>query len=931
MTEGDAKFLGGDRAQSTVLSTKLLQYGVALLSVVLALATNLLLQSYLEPTPTSVFFAAVMVSAWYGGLGPGLLATLLSTLAVNYFYIEPFYSFNLNNAAYIVQLSIFVLAALLINSLNQAQRSAKRKAEASLQALREKEIRFSRLAQSGIIGTIVADLNGAIIDANDAFLQMLGYTREDLCSGRIRWQEMTPPEYLDVSERSQAELRLNGVCTPFEKEYIRKDGTHVSILLGSIMLDETTVMGFVLDITERKQVEKALRQSETTLNALIASSPIGIAFFDRNLHYIHANEALAATNGIPLKDHIGRTLVEVLPQWEPIITPILQRVMETNEPLLNQELVGVTHPSDLVRYALVNYFPVCLPDGEVLGVGVTSVDISDRRQMEESLRQSEERYRYLAELIPQLVWTANAEGLLLDVNQRWLDFTGLTLEQAQTAGWQEIVYPDDIPILNQHWNTAQHSGVHYQAEGRMRRADGVYRWHLHQAVPLKTEQGEILRWFGTATDIEDLKQLQQERDRLLQQEQVARAEAETANRIKDEFLAVLSHELRSPLNPILGWSRLLQTQKLDEQRTQQALATIERNAKLQTQLIEDLLDVSRILRGKLVLNIAPVSLISTIEAALETVKLAVEAKGIHIQKEFNLEVDQVMGDAARLQQVMWNLLSNAVKFTPNGGRVEVKLSLFTGHSSSVTHHSSLEEGNLSAATNDQERITNYAQITVTDTGKGISPDFLPYVFDYFRQEDGTTTRKFGGLGLGLAIVRHITELHGGTVRAESPGEGLGATFIVQLPLIPVLMDVDEPEETPTVISLSGLRVLAVDDDDDIRALIEFILQQAGAEVRVVASVTEALQQLETFSPELLISDIGMPDQDGYTLIRQVRTLTSEQGMIPAIALTAYAGEIDQQEAIAAGFQMHLAKPVEPEKLINAIVTLLNENKAGDRE
>lgn len=359
----------------------------------------------------------------------------------------------------------------------------------------------------------------------------------------------------------------------------------------------------------------------------------------------------------------------------------------------------------------------------------------------------------------------------------------------------------------------------------------------------------------------------------------------------------------TPLNPILGWSKLLQTQTLDEQKTRQALTTIERNAKLQAQLIEDLLDVSRILRGKLVLNVAPVHLVSMIEAALETVRLAVEAKGIQIQRIFAFEMGQVMGDAARLQQVIWNLLTNAVKFTPAGGTIEIRL----------------------------EQVNAHAQIQVKDTGKGINPDFLPYVFDYFRQEDGTTTRKFGGLGLGLAIVRHLTELHGGTVWVDSQGEGLGTTFTAQLPLMTATASVEEPEELPSAANLAGLKILAVDDDEDIRRLIEFVLQEAGAEVCSVPSAIEALQRIEEFSPELLISDVGMPDFDGYMLMRQVRELASELRTIPAIALTAYAGEIDQKQAIAAGFQMHLAKPIEPDQLINAIVTLLHERGEARKE
>lgn len=369
-----------------------------------------------------------------------------------------------------------------------------------------------------------------------------------------------------------------------------------------------------------------------------------------------------------------------------------------------------------------------------------------------------------------------------------------------------------------------------------------------------------------------------------------------ASRIKDEFLAVLSHELRSPLNPILGWAKLLLDKKLDETRTRQALMTIQRNAKLQSELIEDLLDVSRILQGKLSINISSVNLTTTIGAAIETVRLAAEAKSVTVEAHLDAEVAQVLGDSTRLQQVVWNLLSNAVKFTPEGGRVEVRLG----------------------------QIDRQAQITVRDTGKGIGSDFLPYVFDCFRQADSATTRKFGGLGLGLAIVRHLVELHGGTVRAESQGEGLGATFTVRLPLMPTLPQANRNDRLPQQsLDLNGIKILVVDDETDTRELVTFVLEQQGAKVTSASSAHEALRVLTQAKPDVLLSDIGMPDIDGYMLIQQVRMFASEQGgQIPAIALTAYAGDTNQQQVIAAGFQKHISKPIEPEALIQTIVSLI---------
>ncbi|MEA5599583.1 ATP-binding protein [Nostoc sp. UHCC 0252] len=385
-------------------------------------------------------------------------------------------------------------------------------------------------------------------------------------------------------------------------------------------------------------------------------------------------------------------------------------------------------------------------------------------------------------------------------------------------------------------------------------------------------------------------------------EQVARAAseaaqnaAEQANRLKDEFLAVLSHELRSPLNPILGWSKLLLTRKFDEAKTIYALETIERNAKLQSQLMEDLLDVSRILQRKLSLNISTVNLSTVIEVALDTVRLAAQAKSIELKTKLEPNLGQVLGDPSRLQQVVWNLLSNAVKFTEPGGQVEIRL----------------------------ERVGTQAQIQVSDTGKGINPEFLPHVFDYFRQADNTTTRTFGGLGLGLAIARQIVELHGGTIQAESEGDDKGATFTVLLPIKSVESQSSEDEGLTDIPNLQGVNVLVVDDEVDSRDLIVFILQQYGATVRAFASAPLALDAFTLEKPHILVSDIGMPEMDGYMLIRQIRSLPPEQGgEVRAIALTAYAGEINQSKILQAGFQKHLTKPIEPTKLATVIASLV---------
>ncbi|MEW6496871.1 MAG: ATP-binding protein, partial [Cyanobacteriota bacterium] len=400
-----------------------------------------------------------------------------------------------------------------------------------------------------------------------------------------------------------------------------------------------------------------------------------------------------------------------------------------------------------------------------------------------------------------------------------------------------------------------------------------------------------------------------ERTQLYEAERLARTAAEAANRTKDEFLATLSHELRTPLNAMLGWTKLLRTRKFDESTAARALETIDRNTKSLATLIEDVLDVSRIIRGKLHLHIRPIELSPVIEAAIDAVSSAADAKAIQIQLMLDPSAGIVSGDPDRLQQVVWNLLSNAIKFTPKGGRVEVELS----------------------------RIGTYIQIRVTDTGKGISPEFLPFVFDRFRQADSSITRSYGGLGLGLAIVRHLVEMHGGTVRAESPGEGQGATFIVQLPVRVLSTPAKVPRRNSSAVEseqsvdnssvLDNLRLLIVDDEADARELLSTLLNFHGADVQAAASAGEALEMLQTWKPDLLISDIGMPQEDGYTLIRKVRALASEaSSQLPAIALTAYAREEDRIHALEAGFQQHLSKPIDPSELVNAIAQLVGRAK-----
>ena len=438
-----------------------------------------------------------------------------------------------------------------------------------------------------------------------------------------------------------------------------------------------------------------------------------------------------------------------------------------------------------------------------------------------------------------------------------------------------------------------------------RRKDGTSIEISLTVSPIIDGDGRVVGASKIARDITDRKRSEAVRERLLAAEQALRAEAERSSRMKDEFLAILSHELRTPLTSMLGWTRVLRARKLDEIATASALEVLERNTRLMAQLIDDLLDMSRIISGKLKIEQEPVDLVTVIEAALESVRPAADAKSLQIATVLDPATGPVWGDALRLQQVLWNLLSNAVKFTPPKGKIEVSLCLENDH----------------------------ARITVTDTGSGIPLEILPRIFDRFRQaEEPSTGRRHGGLGLGLAIAREVVERHGGTIVAESQGPGWGSTFTVTLPMMaegllrtPAL-SVDRYAASEEPVRLDGVRVLVVDDETDTRELLVTVLRDRGADATGATSVCQALEALLALNLNVLISDIGMPDEDGYELIRKVRALGPGAGQIPAIALTAYARRADRHRALSAGYDLHLAKPVEPTDLARAVANLVERRQ-----
>jgi PAS domain S-box-containing protein len=730
-------------------------------------------------------------------------------------------------------------------------------------------------------------------------------------------------------------------------------------------------------------------------------------------------------------------------------------------------------------------------DGERSVLGITGVvqDISARKSAEDTLRQSEEVLRALANSIPQLAWMAQADGALVWFNERWYEYTGTRPEQVVGWGWQSTLDPEVLPAMLQRWNESIRTGNPFDMEYPIRGADGQYRWFLTRVNAVRDRLGHVVRWFGTSTDVDQVKRVQQalreesnvlellnstgsalsrqrdlrsllqtvsdaatgisgarfgafiyngtdsagepftlhavsgassdefarfgqpgasttiapilggegvvrvddigadpryregaldaglppghpalrsylavpvvarsgevlgrlmfghpeaaifterterivggiaaqaavaidntrlyeaaqraaeERKDLLESERLARAEAERTSQMKDEFLATLSHELRTPLSAILGWAQVLRRGTRDTADLQRGLQTIERNARAQAQLIEDLLDMSRITSGKVLLDIQTLSPTVFIDAAIETLRPAAEAKNIRLDKEYDADTGMIAGDPARLQQVIWNLLSNAIKFTPRDGLVRI----------------SLRPAGASV------------EIAVCDSGAGIAPEFITHVFERFRQGDASTTRQHGGLGLGLSIVKHLIEQHGGTVSVTSEGEQRGACFTVELPAATPQLMAARPDRapysppsplTPDIVlrDLSGVKVLVVDDEPDARDLIKRILSDCNASVTTAASARAALDAFRAEVPDVLVSDLGMPGMDGFELLAHVRAFGSAAGGdVPAVALTAFARSEDRLRALEAGFAAHISKPVEPSQLIATVAKMV---------
>lgn len=791
------------------------------------------------------------------------------------------------------------------------------------QKLRESEERYRAIVEDQTELICRFSLDYTLTFVNSAYSRYFSSTPNRLIGQNFlnlipeSYQSTVQQQIAELVKLSDRDARATGAATPenavmtHEHPVLKPNGdlgwqqwTNRAIFDDNGQLIEFQAVG--RDISDRKLVEQRWQESEERLQLGVQVAGVALAKFDYASNTVELSKEAAALYGLPTdeltvtRDRIHATFH---PEEREIMERIIQQVLDpTGDGWFEREHRLIWHNGE-VRWLYVRKRVFFDQSGDFPRPSyaiLAAIDITERKQAEAALQESERKFSAVFAQTFELMGLVSVDGILLDINQAALDSIDAQSSDLIGKRFWETPWWHSVQLQNQLREAiaqaASGQTIRYQVQ--FFNAKGGITTTDFSLKPVVSESGEVMMLIAEGRDITERIQAEQERDRLLAEAQAARAAAEEANRSKDEFVAVVAHELRSPINSVAGWAQLLRMEKIDAATTDRALEAIARGTQTQVQLIEDLLDICRMACGTLRLTIAPVNLVTVMEAALSLMRPMVDAKQIHLETRF-VAIAQVSGDRNRLQQIVVNLLTNAIKFTPEGGQITMTL----------------------------EQVGKQARIQVSDTGKGISTEFLPNIFERFQQAQKNAGSK-DGLGLGLAIVKNLVEMHNGKITAESPGVGQGATFTVWLPLLEREqgtlnrepgIDGIEIQTSP----LTGIRILAVDDEPDSLELLRFILEEAGAEVRTASSGSVALDILPQFNPSLIVSDIAMPDLNGYELLQQIRMLYPDR-QIPAIALTAYTSSSDREYSMRIGFEKYFSKPIEPEALVQYIISSIGK-------
>jgi hypothetical protein len=801
------------------------------------------------------------------------------------------------------------------------------------QALRDSEERYRRLVSVLPAAIHTCDADGRITFYNHHAAALWGRTprtgeQEDRFCGSWRaWRLDGTRLPADEMPTARA-IRRGTPCRDQEVVIERPDGSRITVRVNvdPIRDQHGRLAGAVSvfhDVTASAETERRLRGSETLLgqraaqfSTLLEHAPVGVYVVDADFRIREVNPiALPVFGDIP--DLEGRDFDDVAHDvWEQPHADELVRVFRhtlgTGEPHVAPERGERRRNRGVTEWYEWELHRIPLPDGR-FGVVCYLRDISAQVRARDLIATSEERYRSLVSVLTDVPWSTDADGRFAEPQMAWMAYTGQGWDRHRGLGWLDAIHPDDRTTVESVWRESCRTGRPYETRSRIWHGSlHEYRHVVARAIPLRHPDGTIREWVGTCTDVHEaqtkadaLADLSDEREALLAVTEQARADAETANRAKDDFLAVLSHELRSPLNAMLGWVELLKHADPHEGLVGRAVATLERNVWTQARVIDDLLDVSRIASGKLVLERSRLDLAGVVAGVVESLRPLAEAKHLELTLAMAAGPLEVHGDDARLEQVVGNLLHNAIKYTDDRGRVAVRV----------------------------EPSEAWLAVVIEDTGQGIDPEVLPHVFDRFVQSGESTTRRHGGLGLGLAIVKQLAALHGGSVQAESDGTGHGSRFTLSLPRarprLPALA-LEGPAAPPRARGdIAGLDVLLVEDDADAREALALAIESRGARVRLAESAREALLQYEARAPDLLVSDIGMPDEDGYSLIRRIREREEVGGRHTlAIAMTGFASRHDHERALRAGFDEHVSKPIRLQDLFERMRVLASSRAAS---